>query len=136
MQSREEKFKLENHGMAVRALKFHGGADSAGLNLISAGGDLHVFVTDVETNQRKASLVGHGDAITALAPHPTRQNVFLTASLDKTVKVWDLSASNKEQKTINMGSPVWGVAFSPNGEYFAATSEDGTISLINCKQLN
>ena len=125
--------------MAVRALKFQegvGGVGTTGLNLISAGGDLHVFVTDVETQQRRATLVGHGGEITALATHPARPDVFLTASLDKTVKVWDLSASNKEQKTINLSSPVWGVAFSPTGEYFAATSEDGTISLINCKQLN
>ena len=81
-----------DHGMAVRALKFQqgvGGVGSSGLNLISAGGDLHIYVTDVETQCRRSTLVGHGDCITTIAPHPTRPDTFLTGSLDGTVKVWD-----------------------------------------------
>ena len=95
--------------------------------MISAGDDLHIHVTDVETQQRKATLVGHGDCITSISPHPTRPDVFLTGSLDGKVKTWDTTQGTKETNTIEMGSPVWGCAYSPTGEYYAAVSETGTI---------
>jgi len=37
--------------------------------------------------------------------------------------------------TIFLDSPIWGAAFSPTGDYIAAATENGNISLINCKLL-
>jgi WD40 repeat protein len=128
MKKREAKAKLENHGMAVRALTF----DLAGQSILSSGEDLHTFVTDVETLKRKQTLVGHSGWVSQIAMHPTNHSMFITGSLDSTVKVWSTS-SHKEVSTIHLGSPVWGVAYSPSGEYLAAATENGTISLINCK---
>jgi len=101
---------------------------------VSAGQDLHCFVSDVETQQRLQTLVGHADWITAIAAHPVNRDIFLTASLDHSVKVWS-SKSHKQINSLDLGSPVWGVAYSPTGDYFAVATENGTISLINCKQL-
>jgi WD40 repeat protein len=120
-----------DHNMAVRALAF----DRTSASLISAGEDLHVFVSDVETQQRMHTFVGHSDWISSISAHPVNKDMFLTTSLDKTIKVW----STKQQSAVNslnLGSPVWGAAYSPTGDYFAAVTENGTISVINCKELS
>ena len=58
--------KCDSHGMGVRALCF----THSGKSLISAGEDLHVFVSDVETKQRKQTMVGHTKWITDISTHP------------------------------------------------------------------
>ena len=40
---------------------------------------------------------------------------FATSSLDKSIKIWDFN-SGKCIRTIVEKAPLWGVAFSPNGE--------------------
>jgi WD40 repeat protein len=45
LKSRQVKYKFENHFMPVRALAF----TASGQQLISAGEDLHIFVSDVES---------------------------------------------------------------------------------------
>ena len=80
------------------------------------------------------TFVGHADWISAIAPHPQNKDIFLTTSLDNTIKVWS-TKSHKPLNSLNLGSPVWGAAYSPSGDYFAAVTENGTISLINCKEL-
>lgn len=116
--------------MAVRALTF----DRTSTALITAGLDLHCFVSDVETQQRMQTLVGHAEWITAIAAHPVNKDIFLTGSLDHTVKVWSTN-SHRQINSLDLGSPVWGLAYSPSGDYFAVVTENGTVSLINCKQL-
>ena len=119
-----------DHSLAVRALSF----DRTSTSLITAGQDLHCFVSDVETQQRLQTLVGHADWITSIAAHPENHEIFLTGSLDHSVKVWS-TKSHKQLNSLDLGSPVWGLAYSPTGDYFAVATENGTISLINCKQL-
>lgn len=62
--------------------------DKTGAALISAGEDLHIFITDVETQNRMHTFVGHSDLIMCIAPHPVNKDIFLTTSLDSTIKVW------------------------------------------------
>ena len=64
---------------------------------------------------RKVTVVGHSDWVTCLSVN-SHAKAFVSGSLDKTIKVWALN-SGKCTKTIDQKSPVWGVAFSPTGEY-------------------
>ena len=82
MKSRAILSKLENHGLPVRALQF----TSSSKNLISAGEDLHIFVIDTETFQRKRTFVGHTQLITSIACHPQCEDIFMTSSCDGTLK--------------------------------------------------
>ena len=124
-------FFCSDHNLAAKALAF----DRTSTSLISAGQDLHCFVSDVETQQRLQTLVGHADWITSIAAHPENREVFLTGSLDHSVKVWS-TKSHRQINSLDLGSPVWGLAYNPTGDYFAVATENGTISLINCKQLS
>ena len=54
-----------------------------------------------------------------------------SASLDKTVKLWDVS-TGKELKTLNgHQSSVNSVSYSPDGKTLASASSDNTIILWN-----
>ena len=129
---KEKKYEatFSNHNLAVRALAF----DNSSAALISAGEDLHIFVSDVESTSRLQTLVGHGEWVTSISTHPVNRDMFLTSSLDHTVKIWS-TQTHKKISEIDLGSPVWGAAYSPSGDYFAVATENGTISLLNCKQL-
>ena len=48
LKERKYKARFANHNLAVRALAF----DNSSTSLVSAGEDLHIFVSDVETQQR------------------------------------------------------------------------------------
>ena len=72
--------------------------------------------------------------MTSISAHPINRDMFLTSSLDHTVKIWSTQTHRKVNE-IDLGSPVWGAAYSPSGDYFAVAAENGTISLLNCKQL-
>jgi len=81
------------------------------------------------------TIVGHADWITSIAAHPENREIFLTGSLDHTVKVWS-TKSHRQLNSLDLDSPVWGLAYSATGDYFAVATENGTVSLINCKQLS
>lgn len=91
MKSSSVTGNLKNHGMAVRALSF----TASSQNLVSAGDDLHIFVTDSATHQRKHTMVGHSKQITSIACHPHSEDLFMTSSLDGTIKMWNMLDSSK-----------------------------------------
>lgn len=60
------KTEFGYHGKAARAVQFcHNGS-----SLVTAGEDAHIYVADIETTQRRSTLVGHGNWITDIAVHP------------------------------------------------------------------
>ncbi len=77
--------------------------------MISAGEDLHINITDMAAMKRKLTLTGHSDWITCMAIS-SQQKIFITGSLDKSLKIWDLN-SGKNIQSIMMTAPVWGCAF-------------------------
>lgn len=120
----------KNHGMPVRALAFTCSSHA----VISAGEDLHIFVTDCETLQRKYTMVGHTKQITCIESHPLNEDIFATASLDGIVMIWNMQEASKPTQTVVLGQPIWSLAFSPNGEHFVAVSEPGTLTLVKCSK--
>ena len=120
---------LNNHGRGVRCLKFT--PDSAGL--ISGGEDLHMYLCDIETQQRMLTLVNHADWITSISFNPQDPKYFVSTSLDKTIKIWQVG-HNKEIKNFEIndaGEGVWGAAFSPCGKYIAVSCQNGNIILVS-----
>lgn len=80
---------------------------------------------------------GHQETVYGVAISPDGKQL-LTASFDKTVKLWDL-ASGKEIRTFGGDKGhqnlVLGVTFAPDGNTFATASSDNTAKIWDVPQL-
>src|SRR5262249_20912691 len=90
-------------------------------------GDLVVRVWDVSTKTELRALRGHADWVSTVAFAPNGQNI-LSASVDKTVKVWELS-SGETAKPIGHSRRLNTIAVSADGRWGASGSEDKTIKV-------
>jgi WD40 repeat protein len=73
-------------------------------------------------------LRGHLDAVTALAFAPDGATL-LTASLDKTARLWDLRTGREISSLPGQTDSLIGVAFAPDGCSFFTRSLDGTVTV-------
>ena len=64
-----------------------------------------------------------------MAFHP-EDRVVASCSADKSIKLWNLDDGGLIS-TMNVGSLVWSVSFSPAGDIVAAGCDDGTVQLID-----
>ena len=95
----------------------------------SAGLDKQVRMWNaVGDGKQIKALGGHSDDILKLIAHPTLP-IFVTASADKTVKVWD-SATGTNTKTLpGLTDHVFAAAISPDGTLVAAGAYDGEVKV-------
>ncbi|KAL7693902.1 putative coatomer alpha subunit, anaphase-promoting complex subunit 4, WD40 [Plasmopara halstedii] len=63
---------------------------------------------------------------------PDQQLTLASASFDGTVKLWDAD-SGVCRRTFDHQYPVYGVAFSPNGEYLASGTVGGMVNVWSLK---
>ena len=74
------------------------------------------------------TLTGHKDGVNGCAVSPDG-NWIVSASDDKTLKVWDAS-SGKEQLTLHGHiGPIWSCAVSPDGNWIVSASLDHTLKI-------
>ncbi|KAJ3293109.1 Coatomer subunit beta' [Rhizoclosmatium sp. JEL0117] len=72
---------------------------------------------------------GHSHYIMQIAINPENVNVFASASLDGTVKVWTLESSVAQGTLGGHKNGVNTVEFSSNGKHLASGSDDRTIKV-------
>ncbi|BGP57026.1 hypothetical protein JCM8202v2_004664 [Rhodotorula sphaerocarpa] len=77
---------------------------------------------------------GHVAAVNAIAWHPRNHSLFLTASADSTLRIWEVDSRRKSKSVIVVRSKerggktkVTACAWSPDGKQIAAACEDGAI---------
>ncbi|XP_067361342.1 twinfilin-1-like isoform X3 [Channa argus] len=73
---------------------------------------------------------GHTARVIALSMSPV-DNMFISGSLDKTIRIWDLRAPNCQGLTNPLGKPV--CSFDPDGLIFAAGVESQAIKLYDLR---
>ncbi|MEH1886537.1 WD40 repeat domain-containing protein, partial [Nostoc sp.] len=91
-----------------------------------------VYLQPQEHKENKAfevnTLEGHSSKVNSVIFSPDGK-ILASGSLDKTIKLWDIS-TGKAIKTLTGHSRwVWGVVFSPDGKTLASGSNDNTIKL-------
>ncbi|XP_058813557.1 coronin-7 isoform X3 [Topomyia yanbarensis] len=83
------------------------------------------------TNEPENELVAHSDKIYIIRYHPLAKHVFLTASYDMTLKVWDLNTLTEKYCLKGHTDQIFSFAWSPCGTYGATVSKDGKIRVYN-----
>jgi hypothetical protein len=116
----------------VQSLAFSGD----GKRLVAAGGIPGVsgeaLVFDLATDKVIAKIDRHKDVIQSVAFHPKADEI-LTASLDKTVKRWDIKSNICIQTVKDHADTTLSICYSPDGTLFATGSVDRTAKLFDTK---
>ncbi len=100
----------------------------AGDGLLAVGGhDPFIRLYDPATGRAKGKLEGHLMAITDLAAS-TDGRWLLSASIDKTVWLWDLAQMKPVRTYRDHDKPVYAVRFLPGGHSFVSAGGDGLIA--------
>jgi WD40 repeat protein len=111
---------LEGHTAPVYALAVRG---CGGLVSASYGFKARVW----SGTACVAVLKGHTGAVLAVAVHPSNDNIVVTGSADRTVRVWDVASSTCTAVLRGHTSLVQAVAFLSDGSIVSAGSYDKTV---------
>jgi WD40 repeat protein len=88
------------------------------------------YTCRVDAQTQEKTLSGHSHSVICLAFKPGDPDILVSGSRDNTIKIWDLSTPAC-LSTVNVDSTVQSVAFSPDGDMFAAGCRNGTIHLMD-----
>ena len=77
-------------------------------------------------------LKGHKKGVWSFAWSPD-QTLMATASIDKTVGIWD-AESRTILQTLQHPAPVWTATWSPNGKQVATSCDDGRLRIWNVEK--
>jgi len=134
LQSGKLAFAWEAHANSVFSLQF----SPDGRYLLSGSRDAHLKIWEVDNSfQLHKDIVAHTFAINAIAHHP-RLDFMATASMDKTIKIWDsnefklLKVLDKARHASHATS-VNNLYWEPSQEKLLTCSDDRTIGVWDIK---
>ena len=97
-------------------------------NVTSSPGDMKVMQFKTLTGQKVLDLQGHNGDVAALSLNPKDVNTFITGSVDRTARMWDLRTPGCVQTFWGHKADVNSVSVHPSGVSFVTCSEDKTVS--------
>jgi WD40 repeat protein len=121
---------LRGHGRPVRCLCL----SADGRTLASTSGNdsepAELLVWESGTGQLRRALSGHVKAVTALAASPSGQGLA-SASLDGSVRLWDLETGKQQLHVDGKGTPWRALAWSADGRVLAAGGGQGRGGIVH-----
>lgn len=105
--------------------------------IVAAGGsggseNFEIYVWSVQTGKILEVLTGHEGPISSLSFSPEGDRI-LSVSWDRTARLWDVYGRSREVEPFKLNSDGLCGVFRPDGEQFAVSSLDGSISFWEVK---
>ena len=125
-------YKLDNPSVAMEMASHDGFLSCCRFlseqSILTSSGDSTCIRWDIGSGRVVDTFAEHEADAMAISLRPGDQNVFVSCSVDKTVKVWDIRTPKRSTQTFTGHmSDVNGVDFMPaDNNTFATCSEDGT----------
>ncbi|KIJ09599.1 hypothetical protein PAXINDRAFT_172441, partial [Paxillus involutus ATCC 200175] len=92
-----------------------------GKRILSSGADKRITMWDVKTHERIEEWVGHTGDIRCIALSPD-DRLAASGDRDGKIVIREVKRSGRIKHSINAGSWVWSLCFSPNGEKLACSA--------------
>eukprot|EP00484_Ammonia_sp_Unknown_P027507 CAMPEP_0197032238 /NCGR_PEP_ID=MMETSP1384-20130603/10963_1 /TAXON_ID=29189 /ORGANISM="Ammonia sp." /LENGTH=402 /DNA_ID=CAMNT_0042461865 /DNA_START=22 /DNA_END=1230 /DNA_ORIENTATION=+ len=143
----EPTLQLSKHQGYVSCARF---VDNT--QILTSSGDKSCILWDIDKKQCMQQFFGHSADVEHLALNPQHNNLFVTASVDSSVKVWDIRQyhANGKKPVVNFDGHANGsshahavdvnaVEWFPDGLAFVSGGDDKTVRLFDIrayKQLN
>lgn len=121
---------LEGHANWISTVRF----SPDGRYLASAGADGALIMWNAQDFTIRGRMHGHQGTILCLAFSPDSKRL-VSGGMDKTARVWDSLTGGalmvlERIKTRHIG-PIWGAAFSADGQALATVSQNGWVFFYN-----
>ncbi|CAG9859982.1 unnamed protein product [Phyllotreta striolata] len=109
--------------------------DSSGEFIAAGGQDIfEIYLWSVKTGRLLEILAGHEGPVSSVVFSPTlASTVMVSASWDKTIKIWDAIEKGSSHETVELTSDGICVGFKPDGQEVAVATLNGHISIFNVK---
>ena len=121
---------LRGHSRKIHSVAF----SPDGQHLVSGSDDWTFKLWDVPAEQHISTLEHINDRVRS----PITETVFSydgqrLATAGQHVKLWEVSTQT-EITTLRHDAYVWGVAFSPNGQFLAAGDQEGSVKIWDVQE--
>jgi len=97
--------------------------------VVTGSGDMKVMHYEIESGKKLLDLQGHNGDVAALSLKPSDSNIFVTGSVDRTARLWDLRTPGCIQTLWGHEADVNSVSFHSSSVMFVTCSEDKTVRL-------
>lgn len=107
----------------------------SGRSMITASGDGRCAYWDIDSGASLKIFAGHKADVMYISVSPANENIFVSASVDKTCKLWDTRDDKRKSAFTFKGheSDVNTVDFFPDGQAFATGSDDASCKLFDVR---
>ena len=98
-------------------------------------GDGYIILWDVESKQSKTIFSEHTNDVMYFAINKKDKNLFASASVDATIKIWDMRSQGDKSIATFRGhtNDINSVAWFPDGKAFVTASDDATVKMFDMR---
>jgi len=92
-----------------------------------------IFNLDKDRLIRESNMKGHSDSVDQLCWHPSHSDLLVTASGDKTIRVWDARANGKCMEVVSTKGENINICWSPDGNTIAVGNKEDLITFVDTR---